>query len=315
MTRETTHKDAILIAGPTASGKSGVALRLAEELGGVIINTDSMQVYDGLRVLTARPSVADEARVPHRLYGIIDPSVRCSVGIWAGLVQDCLASLEEDQTPIFVGGTGLYFSVLTDGLSQIPDVSAEVQGRVQGLHDDIGLEHFAGLVAESDPGLVERVGRTDPQRLIRAMAVFEETGRPLSDWQKEPKRPILKGEQVPIVLDPDRDWLYARCNLRFEQMLEEGALEEVAALLARKLDPMLPAMKALGMPELCGLVRGEIPQETAVLEAQKQTRRFAKRQYTWFRNQMIAWNRVSQQQSETLFDEIFTIICDSGLTR
>ncbi len=305
-----TKFDAVLIAGPTASGKSNVALALAERLQGTIINTDSMQVYDGLRLLTARPSREEEARVPHRLYGFIDPAQACSVGIWG---EHALTTYQEvvDQgrVPIFVGGTGLYFSALIDGLSPIPEIPEDVSAQARTLWHEIGANAFAERIAEIDPESAQRVLPTDRQRLIRCLEVYNATGKTLSHWQSLPRKPLIDGNFARFILQPDRAWLYQRCETRFDQMVQVGALDEVRVLMDRGLDPELPAMKALGMPELMAHLRGEMSRDEAVERAKQQTRRYAKRQYTWFRNQMITWNRLEEQESERLIGKIFSIIC------
>ncbi|TNE36744.1 MAG: tRNA (adenosine(37)-N6)-dimethylallyltransferase MiaA [Alphaproteobacteria bacterium] len=305
----TPNIDALLIAGPTASGKSALALALAKRYGGVIINADSMQVYRDLRVITARPSELEESEAPHRLYGHLDAAAPYSVGEWG--IQ-ALAEIEAARAagalPIVVGGTGLYFSVLTDGLSPIPDVPGEVRSEVRALLEAEGVEAVLAQVREVDPQIAGQLKPTDRQRLARALEVFKATGRPLSDWQKEPRVPLFTGEVGQFVLKPERDWLYERCDRRFDLMMEGGALNEVRALKNRQLPPDLPALKALGVPELSRYLDDEFTLEEARLRAKMQTRRYAKRQMTWFRNQMISWNAVSEQQLERKIEEILSFI-------
>ncbi len=303
--------DGVLIAGPTASGKSSLALRLAAETDGVIINADSMQVYDGLRVVTARPSDEDLAACEHQLYGVLAPSENCSAGRWSEMavkaLEDCRA---RGRLPIFVGGTGLYFSALTEGLSPIPDISPEIREQVEGLwsQDDGGtVRERLGLV---DPVLVNRVRETDSQRLKRGLEVYLGTGRCLSEWQAEPKVRPTDANFGKIVLSCDRTWLYERCNRRFDLMLEEGAMDEVKDLLSLELPANLPIMKALGVPQLAEIAQGRCDFESGVEVAKRDTRRFAKRQMTWFRNQMIAWNEINAQQTESEIGNFLSIICN-----
>ncbi|WP_425990360.1 tRNA (adenosine(37)-N6)-dimethylallyltransferase MiaA [Afipia sp. DC4300-2b1] len=279
---------AVLIAGPTASGKSALALALAEATGGVVINTDSMQVYRDLGIITARPSVEEEARVPHRLYGYCDAAVNCSAGTW---VADAAAVLAEARTagrlPIFIGGTGLYFKALTRGLSAVPPIPQEVRDDVRARMEREGVEALHAELVRRDPVSGAKLKPRDSARIARALEVIEATGRALPDWHSEGLPPLLEpGGVKAIFLAPDRKELYARVNARFEGMLERGALDEVAALAARKLDPMLPAMKAHGVPALIRHLAGEITLEQAIYTGQIDTRHYAKRQFTWFRHQL-----------------------------
>jgi tRNA dimethylallyltransferase len=302
---------AVLIAGPTASGKSNVALALAQRLGGTIINADAMQVYDGLRVLTARPSTEDEARVPHKLYGTVPASTAFTVGDWTEAATKAARKVTEaGRLPIFVGGTGMYLSVLSDGISPMPEIPADIRKRVRAM----GLEDLYDQVEGVDAASASRIGATDPQRLMRALEVFEATGEPLTSWQERPKVRPFAGKFARIVLAPDRLWVYERIEQRIDDMVTSGALEEVADLARRGLDPELPLMKALGVPELLGVQRGEMALDEAVVALKTKTRRFAKRQMTWFRNQMVSWKRVQAQEMETIINDSFAIILSSGLT-
>ena len=279
---------AVLIAGPTASGKSALALALAEATGGTVINTDSMQVYRDLRIITARPTPEEEARVPHRLYGTCDAAVNCSAGSW---VADAAAVLAEaraaGQLPIFIGGTGLYFKALTRGLSAIPPIPQEVRDSVRARMERDGVEALHAELARRDPVSGAKLKPRDSARIARALEVIEATGRALPDWHNEGLPPLLEPDSVKaIFLAPDRKELYARIDRRFTSMMHAGALDEVAALAARKLDPMLPAMKAHGVPALIRHLAGEITLEQAVYTGQIDTRHYAKRQYTWFRHQL-----------------------------
>ena len=294
----------LVIAGPTASGKSALAIRLAQELKGVIINADSMQVYRDLRVLTARPSEAEEQTVEHRLYGYLDAGERCSAWRWR---EDAIREIEDvykgGRRPIVVGGTGFYIEALTRGLSPIPDVPEALIASLHARVEAEGVAFLHAAVQQVDPALAARVEPADRQRLMRALAVYEASGRPLSEWQKLPPGPSPFQAKI-LWLNPPREALYARCNARLEAMLNQGALEEVTALLARGLDPALPAMKALGMAELGALARGELASADALAAAQQATRRFAKRQLTWFRNRFGNEDRHDAQFSESLSGKI-----------
>ena len=286
---------AVLIAGPTASGKSALALDLAAACGGTVINTDSMQVYRDLRVLTARPTPAEEARVPHRLYGHADAAVNYSAGMW---VADAAAVLAEARAagrlPIFVGGTGLYFKALTRGLSAVPPIAAAVRDDVRARLDRDGPEALHRELERRDPVMAERLKPRDRVRIARALEVVEATGRSLADWHRDGLPPLLPpAATVAVFLAPEREVLYARINARFEAMLEQGALAEVAALAARGLDPLLPAMKAHGVPALIRHLRGEISREAAITIGQTDTRHYAKRQFTWFRHQLAEFHWIA----------------------
>jgi tRNA dimethylallyltransferase len=283
------ERRAVLIAGPTASGKSAMALRLAAERGGVIINTDAMQVYSGLRVLTARPSLEDTARADHRLYGFVDPVVRFSTGHWARSVADLLATTGEADL-IFVGGTGLYFDALVNGFTDVPHIPAaaalEAEDEIAGL-DRAGR---AALIARRDPAIATRLETADPQRVARALAVLNHTGRSLASFQDQPSRPLLEGFAVEKhVLNPHREVLRERIAERFRAMFSNGAIEEVDALLARELDPSLPAMKAIGVPQIAAWRRGKITPAEAMEQSIIATHQYAKRQRTWFRGRMADW--------------------------
>lgn len=292
----------MLIAGPTASGKSALALRLARQIGGIVINTDSMQVYRDLRVLTARPTSEEEAQVPHRLYGHRDAAINCSVGIW---LDDALAVLRDaraaGQMPIFIGGSGLYFKALLRGLSNVPQVPAEVRDAVRARMDRDGVEAVHAELALRDPVSGAQLKPRDRARVARALEVIEATGKPIGEWHREGLPPVLSPENVTAVfLAPERDELYARIDRRFAQMVCKGALEEVAALAARGLDPMLPAMKAHGVPALIRHLRGELPLEEAVGIGCLDTRHYAKRQFTWFRHQLPEFQWVKPDEAYDL---------------
>ncbi|MEQ8268282.1 MAG: tRNA (adenosine(37)-N6)-dimethylallyltransferase MiaA [Parvibaculum sp.] len=306
---------AVLIAGPTASGKSALALFLAEHLGGEIVNADSMQVYGEMRVLTARPSAAEEARVPHHLYGVTPAAQPLSAGRWAVLAAAKMREIAvRGRLPIIVGGTGLYFRALVEGLAPVPQIPAALRAAVRAEVAEAG-RHAHALLAEADPVLAAAIRPSDLQRIARGIEVARATGRPLSAWQQEPPEPLVTGRFAKIVLAPDRAWLRERCDRRFGLMLEEGALDEAAAMAALGLDPALPAMKALGLRPLMRHLAGEIALAEAADAGKAETRAYAKRQETWLRTQMIAWNAFFAQDSESLNQEIFSFIDDLGLTR
>ena len=277
---------AVLIAGPTASGKSRAALELAEEIGGVVINADSMQVYREAPILTAQPSDTDKARVPHLLYGHVSAREVYSVGRWRDDAAKAIAQARVlNRVPIFVGGTGMYFMALTEGLADVPPTPPEIRDAARALLDDIGVEALHAKLTDRDPVTASRLRPTDPQRVLRAFEVFEATGRPLAEWQEAPSAPLLKDVRLAsFVLDPPRPELRSRIAARFEAMLESGGLEEARAL--EGLDPALPAAKLLGLRPLQALAAGTLTRPEALDAAITATRQFAKRQMTWFRHRM-----------------------------
>ena len=285
----------MLIAGPTASGKSALALRLAEAAGGVIVNADSMQVYRDLRVLTARPTAAEEARVPHRLYGTVDAAINFSAGAWVADAAKVLGEARaEGRLPIFVGGSGLYFKALTCGLSAVPPIPSDIRDDVRARLERHGVESLHAELATRDPASAERLKPRDRTRIARALEVVEATGRSLLDWHRDSLPPLLPPDEfTALFLAPEREALYAKIDARFGQMLQEGALQEVARLAARHLDSLLPAMKAHGVPALIRHLRGELSLGEAAEIGRADTRHYAKRQFTWFRHQLpeFAWVR------------------------
>jgi len=281
----------ILIAGATASGKSDLAMRRAEAVGGVIVNADSQQLYDGLRILTARPSPADEAAVPHRLYGIADPADSWSVGRWLTAVEEIRAS--ELRPLIIVGGTGLYFRALLRGLAPVPPVSDDIRRDVEATYLTAGEAAFRRHLADLDPAAETRITSGDRQRLVRALAVAISTGRPLSDWQADTVAGPLRVEDCERwVVERERGDLYRRCDDRVDQMLATGAIVEVKGLLERNLAAELPAMRAVGVRDLVGHLREGLPLDVARARIKQATRHYAKRQLTWFRNQTPDWPRL-----------------------
>jgi len=279
-----------LIAGPTASGKSALALQTAERTGAVIINADSQQLYADLRVLSARPPAEEEAQAEHRLYGVADAADAWSVGRWSRAAMAVLAGLD-GRPALFVGGTGLYFAALTKGLADIPDIPVETREAVERAYLAEGEAAFRRRLADLDPAAAARIEAGDRQRLTRAMAVAEHTGRALSDWTADTTPLLAPGSWTGLVVEPDRAALYAACDARVARMVEAGALDEVRALMARALDPALPAMKAVGVREFAAHLAGETTLEAAVGATRQATRNYAKRQLTWFRNQTAAWRR------------------------
>ena len=301
---------AILIAGPTASGKSAAALALAESLNGVVINADSMQVYRELRILTARPSPQDEARVPHALYGFVPALEAYSAGRWLEDAGKAIAQAErQGRLPVITGGSGLYFKALLEGLSPIPDIPPEIRARWRAQARKKTPQELHHILRGRDPETAAQLRPSDPQRLVRALEVLDATGRPLADWQKEPGEPLLGEDEVArICIMPPRDSLYARIDKRFDAMLEEGALEEVKNLAALTVDPDMPVMRALGVRPLMALLSGDVQREDAVARAKSETRHYAKRQLTWAKSNMIAWKRITVKDSERFMSNIFSFI-------
>jgi tRNA dimethylallyltransferase len=299
---------AVLIAGPTASGKSALALELAQRMGAVVINTDSMQVYRDLRVLTARPAPEDEARAPHRLYGHVDASANFSAGAWVADAAGVLAEARaQNRLPIFVGGSGLYFKALTRGLSAVPPVPPDIRENVRARLERDGVEALHAELARRDGVSAGRLKPRDRTRIARALEVVEATGRSLTDWHREGLPPILPpGDCIALFVSPEREALYARIDTRFDAMLKAGALEEVAALAARNLDPLLPAMKAHGVPALIRHLRGELTLEDAATIGRADTRHYAKRQFTWFRHQLPEFEWVSPEAARGWLENVTT---------
>ncbi len=291
---------ALLIAGPTASGKSAVALALARRCGGLVVNADSMQVYRDLRVLTARPSEAEERAAPHRLFGEMDGAQNFSVGLWQARARAILAEDADRSGPIvFVGGTGLYFRALTQGLSDIPRVPELVRAEVRAEAEGLPTPHLHARLAERDPQTAASLRPSDRQRILRALEVVAATGRPLAALQGAREAPALApGEWAGLFLSPERAVLNARIEARFEAMLREGALDEAAALMQRGLDPALPVMRAHGAPHLIAHLRGELSLSDAADLAKRDTRQYAKRQFTWARHQMPDFTWVAPEAAE-----------------
>ena len=299
----------IIVAGPTAAGKSALGLAIAEAFNGVIINADSQQRYADLRILTSRPSPADEARVPHRLFGDLGPA---EVGSAAGWAVQAAAEIQsvtaEGKLPVLVGGTGLYFRALQEGLADMPAVPAEIRAGAKTLRDEIGPEAFHAQLALRDPVIAARLNPADSQRILRAWEVVEATGTPLSVWQQAAGTPPLAASYFSLLMLPPRADLYAACDARFVAMVEGGGLAEVQALRDRGVDLGQGIGKALGVSDLASALDGAHPLGVAVRLAQTATRQYAKRQMTWFRNQFHADFTLSEKLSERLLPEIFAHI-------
>ena len=296
--------DAFLIAGSTASGKSRAALELAERIGGVIVNADSMQVYREARILTARPTDEDMSKVPHFLYGHVPAREAYSTGRFQSDAASALSEVREaGRVPIFVGGTGLYFAALTEGLSDMPAIPASVRSAARALLARIGNAAFHTALAKRDPEMAAELNPGDSQRMLRAFEMFEASGKPLSNWQKNAGKPVLEGLRLAkFVLEIPRAILRERIATRFRAMLKEGAMAEARAL--EDLDPALPAAKIIGRRELLALHRGELGEDEAVERAVIASRQYAKRQDTWFRNRLADWARVDAADHRNIVTKI-----------
>lgn len=280
----------VVIAGPTASGKSALALALAEQIGGVVVNADSAQIYRDLPILSAAPTEEEQAQAEHQLYGVRDGALPCSAADWAAMARTAIEQTHAaGRTPILVGGTGLYLRTLLDGIAPVPPIDPEVRARVRASSVAVNRAELREL----DPEAYVRLDRADSTRIARSLEVVLSTGRTLTDWQARREGGIADEVMLrPLILLPPRGWLYARCDERFAQMVDKGAVREVEALLARNLDPQLPVMRAIGMAEIAAFFRGERSLEQAIASGQQATRRYAKRQYTWFAHQPPAeWPR------------------------
>jgi tRNA dimethylallyltransferase len=299
----------IMIAGPTASGKSQLAIDLARRFGGAVINADSMQLYADLTVLTARPQPQEMQDIPHHLFGICDAAHRASVAEWLGLAATAIANVRAaGQLPIIVGGTGMYLQAGLRGIAPVPDVPADLHQHCIDLYRELGGAKFRDALAGYDADIAARLVDSDSQRLVRAMGVAMATDRPLSWWQQQPHKGALLGSVVTIAMMPPRPTLYDRINQRFDHMLMHGAVDEVARLMARQLDPGLPLMKALGVAPIADFLKGDITKDDAAFIAKRDSRRYAKRQMTWIRNNFNAQITVEKKYSESLYEKIFSLI-------
>ena len=308
-------KHYIMIAGPTASGKSKLAIEMAIRFNGVIINADSMQLYKDLSVITARPSDADMALAPHRLYGVLDGNIRASVAMWLEMADiEMNEAWKAGKTPIIIGGTGMYLNAGLSGLASIPEVPIAIHDASVALHKDIGGTAYRQALAEFDPETAQRLFDGDTQRLIRAMGVVKATGRPISAWQTDPHKGAFKGNVTTVKLLPDRDLLYQIINDRFDMMIEAGTFDEVKRLIGRNLDPGLPIMKALGVRQISAYLRGDMGKADAIHQAKQDSRHYAKRQMTWLRNNFNAEFELNKKYSESFFEEIFANLRNNELT-
>ena len=304
----------VVVAGPTASGKSALALELAAARGGTIINADSQQIYRDLSILSARPDAASMRRVPHRLYGFLDAAERGSVALWRErALAEIAAAHQAGSLPFLVGGTGLYLRALQRGLASVPAIAASIRDEAAALYAEFGGAAFRERLAELDPAAASRLPPGDRQRLLRAWEVARATGKPLGEWQRRGGKPEAF-RFATILIMPPREALYAACDRRFEAMIAAGGIEEARVLMDRGLPPGLPAMKGVGVPELMRHLRGEITLEEAVAAAQRATRRYAKRQMTWFRHQIIADLVFDQQLSPSMLRQANDLIDQFLLT-
>jgi len=298
----------LLIAGPTASGKSALALRLAREIGGEIVNADALQLYRDLRVLSARPAADEMAQAPHHLFGVADGADGWSAGRWLREALAVLAGIADRGRPaIVVGGTGLYFRALTQGLAEAPPAPAAVAAEAERLYDQEGEAAARTALRAVDVEAEARIGPRDRQRLTRALAVARATGRPLSTWQAETRPALDASAWRGVVIEPVRQVLYARCDARLAAMVETGAAQEAAALITRRLDPRLPVMKAVGLRELAAAAAGETSLASALEAAQVATRHYAKRQLTWFRHQTPDWPRIDAAEPDAQWRQFLAL--------
>ena len=307
--KDAIHDRYIMIAGPTASGKSQLAVDLAWKLDGEVVNADSMQLYADLSILTACPSKADMQNIPHHLYGVLDGGHRASVATWLELAATAMTAIRaRGKMPIIIGGTGMYLDAAVNGIAPIPDVPANIHEDCMTLFDAIGGAAFRQKLALHDPLVASRLADGDRQRLIRAMGVFNASGVALSQFQKADHKSALIGRPVKIAMLPPRDVLYARVDARFDEMLEQGAMDEVKQLINRHLDPSLPLMKALGVNALKAVLDQEMTIDEAAYIAKRDSRHYAKRQMTWLRNNYSAQITLITKLSESLMESIFSLI-------
>jgi tRNA dimethylallyltransferase len=292
-----------LIAGPTASGKSALACRLAERTGGIVINADASQVYADLAILSARPSAQEMGDIPHRLFGHIDGAQACTAPRWAAEAKaEIAAAHEAGKLPVLVGGTGLYIRTLLDGIAPVPEIDADIRATVRAL--PVADAHEA--LTREDPEAAARLAPADTTRVARALEVVRSTGKPLKQWQQHKAGGIAdRITLAPMILRPPRDWLIERCDRRFAQMMAAGAVEEVAALLTRNLHPDLPVMRAIGVPDIAAYLRGDSDLDSCIASGSLATRQYAKRQYTWFTNQPPSdWPREEREIDDKIIDEL-----------
>jgi tRNA dimethylallyltransferase len=310
------QKPVIVIGGPTASGKSATALALASQFGGEIVNADSMQIYEDLPVLTARPGPADRERAPHHLYGVLGMGERCSAGQWRDLAVDAIQDIHgRGRVPVVVGGTGLYLKALMTGLHDMPVVPADIRDGLNLRLRDEGAPALHSELTAADPATAKNLNPADGQRIVRALEIFMHTGRGLRSWQTgEPEDAPADMRFFRLSLLPPREYLYTTANDRFDGMLENGAIEEVVSLLARSPPEDFPLLKAVGVPPIRAFLGDEIGRERLIELGKRDTRRYAKRQMTWFRHQFIPQMTIETKHSEIKLDKIFSEIRNFLLT-
>lgn len=302
----------ILLAGPTASGKTALAVRLARALDGEIINADSMQIYADLDILSARPGTEEQGGIPHHLFGTVDAAERASTGWWAAAAMDLISEIRSrGRRPIIVGGTGLYFNALVKGLAAMPEISDHTRQSADDIEAQ-GADALREQALAFDPEAAGRIKPADLQRLRRVVEIGLETGQPISAFQANTVPLLPAGAWTGLVIEPDRQWLYQHIEARFDAMMEQGALDEVRRLAARGLDRTLPAMKALGVPPLISLLAGKTDEQAAIAQAKQDTRRYAKRQMTWFRNQMPQWHRLAGPPAPISDEDVISRLRPSG---
>jgi len=307
-------KPVLCIAGPTASGKSGFAVEIAKAVEGEVINADALQVYAQLQILSARPNADEMAQVPHHLYGHVDGAQRYSTGAWLRAVEPVILDvLARGKVPIVTGGTGLYFKALIEGLADIPPISSEVAARVQAVLDDEGVAALRVKCEACDPVATARVVGDNPHRLMRVLSVYWQSGKTLSQWQANTRPTVPPLFVRCAALMPERAGLYDKINARYGAMVENGGLDEARRVLALGLSPSLPMMKAIGLSPLFEHLRGERELEAALAQSQQDTRRFAKRQMTWFRNQTPDWPKLSNRSEKSAYIADMKRVCESGI--
>lgn len=303
-------KPIVIICGSTASGKSAVATLLAKEFPAVIINCDSMQVYKEIPIITAQPTEEEQAGIPHKLYGYLSATERCTAGRWVHHAKEEIDKAHHaNLLPIIVGGTGFYIRTLMQGIAPIPDTSTEMRKKIAELFETLGKEAFVKLLQELDPQTASQIDLANTQRVIRAMEVFEETGVPLSEWQQKPHQIFYQPEQFQcFFLKPDRQKTYDKCDARFLHMLENGAIEEIKALDEMNLDPTLPAVQAHGIPDIMGYLHGSLSEEDMIRLGQQDVRRYVKRQITWFSHQLDEAEQIEYETVEEAAKKILPML-------
>ncbi|WP_420433436.1 tRNA (adenosine(37)-N6)-dimethylallyltransferase MiaA [Hyphobacterium sp.] len=306
------HPPVILLAGPTASGKTSLSIALAKTVDGEIINADSMQLYADLQIVSARPDAGEQAGIPHHLFGVCDAAERSSTGWWVREALDRISEIRaRGRRPILVGGTGLYFEALTQGLAAMPEISSETRARADAIAA-AGDEKLRETARRFDPDATARVEANDLQRIRRIVEIGLQTGQPISAFQAKTTPLLSPGDWTGFVVDIDRAELYRRIEQRFDRMIDAGAIDEVRALAARKLDSALPAMKAIGVPPLVAAISGELSTDDAIAQAKQDSRRYAKRQLTWFRNRMTGRPRLTFQDGQIDIDIVISRLGDGS---